>query len=263
VHAETTPATGGGAPERAASRSRRLHEARGGSTAGNRYSLLRTLVTLVVTVAVVAAVRTLIIQGFTIPSGSMEDTLNEGDRVLVTMYDADSVERGDVVVFTDPDGWLTDPEPTGIARVWRDALVLARILPQNAGHHLIKRVIGLPGDHITADGTGPVRVNGVVLDEPYLKPGRVGSEIAFDVTVPEGYVWVMGDNRSNSADSRLHQGDAHGGFVPADDVVGIARCVVWPLGSLSGLSGGKEAFSDVPEPTSTPTVAPTPAITGG
>jgi signal peptidase I len=108
-----------------------------------------------------------------------------------------------------------------------------------------------------------VRVNGVVLDEPYLKPGRVGSEIAFDVTVPEGYVWVMGDNRSNSADSRLHQGDAHGGFVPADDVVGIARCVVWPLGSLSGLSGGKEAFSDVPEPTSTPTAAPTPAITGG
>jgi len=81
-----------------------------------------------------------------------------------------------------------------------------------------------------ADGSGPVSVNGVVLDEPYLKPGRTSSDIAFDVTVPDGYVWVMGDNRSNSADSRLHQGDAHGGFVPAEDIVGIARFVYWPIG---------------------------------
>ena len=233
-----------------------------GLGAWESHPFLRRLLTLVVILAIIAAVRSLVVQSYTIPSGSMEDTLHSGDRIMVTLYDADSLQRGDVVVFTDPDHWLTDPEPTGAARVVQDVLVILRLLPQEAGHHLVKRVIGLPGDHIVADGTGPVSVNGVVLDEPYVKPGRTGSDIAFDVTVPDGYVWVMGDNRSNSADSRMHQTDAHGGFVPSGNVVGIARFVYWPVGRWSGLGDGREAFSRVPAATSVPTAAPTPATEG-
>ena len=260
---ERTPSTktartaGVDAPGHAASgaRSRR---ARSLGEAWESHPFLRRLLTLVAVLAIIAVVRSLIVQSYTIPSGSMENTLHSGDRILVTLYDADSVQHGDVVVFTDPDHWLTDPEPTGVARVVQDVLVLLHILPQDAGHHLVKRVIGLPGDHIAADGTGPVSVNGVVLNEPYLKPGRSGSDVAFDVTVPDGYVWVMGDNRSNSADSRMHQADAHGGFVPADNIVGIARLVYWPVGRWSGLGDGREAFSRVPAATSIPTTAPTP-----
>ena len=173
----------------ALTRSERL---RSQGSRGRPAALLRGLLTLIVVLAIIAIVRTLFVQSYTIPSGSMEDTLHAGDRILVTLYDTDSVQHGDVVVFTDPDHWLTDPEPTGAARFAQDVLVFLRILPQDAGHHLVKRVVGLPGDHIVADGSGPVSVNGVVLDEPYLKPGRTSSDIAFDVTVPDGYVWVMG-----------------------------------------------------------------------
>ena len=178
----------------------------------------------------------------------MEDTLAEGDRVAVTMYDVDEIERGDIVVFNDPDNWLTVTEPTGLRKIIQDALVALRILPANSGHHLIKRVIGVAGDHIVADGHGPLTVNGVPVDETYLKPGRSASEMAFDVVVPEGFIWVMGDNRSNSSDSRYHQGDAHGGFVPIDDVIGVAKQIVWPLSRWGGLSGGHEAFTAVPDP---------------
>ena len=215
-----------------------------------------TLSYLVVAVVIIALIRTFIIQSFTIPSGSMENTLNEGDRVTVTMYDSDEVNRGDVVVFTDPDHWLTTQEPTGLQGAAQDFLVAIRIFPQDAGHHLIKRVIGMPGDHVVADGKGSLTVNGVELDEVYLKPGRSASDLAFDVTVPEGYVWVMGDNRSNSSDSRYHQNDTHRGFVPLGNVVGVAKNVVWPYSHWSSLSSGHEVFSQVPEPTSTPTAIP-------
>ena len=215
-----------------------------------------TLSYLVVAVVIIAFIRTFIIQSFTIPSGSMENTLNEGDRVTVTMYDSDKVHRGDVVVFTDPDHWLTTQEPTGLQGAAQDFLVAIRIFPQNAGHHLIKRVIGMPGDHVVADGKGSLTVNGVELHEGYLKPGRSASEVAFDVTVPEGYIWVMGDNRSNSSDSRYHQNDVHRGFVPLSNVVGVAKNVVWPYSHWSSLTSGQEVFSQVPKPTSTPTALP-------
>ena len=215
-----------------------------------------TLSYLVVAVAIIALIRTFIIQSFTIPSGSMENTLNEGDRVTVTMYDSDKVHRGDVVVFTDPDHWLTTQEPTGLQGAAQDFLVAIRIFPQNAGHHLIKRVIGMPGDHVVADGKGSLTVNGVELHEGYLKPGRSASEVAFDVTVPEGYIWVMGDNRSNSSDSRYHQNDVHRGFVPLSNVVGVAKNVVWPYSHWSSLNSGHKVFSQVPQPTSTPTAIP-------
>ena len=218
-----------------------------------------TVLVVVVVIALTALFKTFVIQWFEIPSGSMEDTLKVGDGVAVTMYDAKDLERGDVVVFTDPDHWLDVKDPTGLRGVIRDTLVLIHLLPENTGHYLIKRVIGVAGDHIVADGRGSLTVNGVPVNETYLKPGRSASEMAFDVVVPEGFIWVMGDNRSNSADSRYHQDDAHGGFVPIADVAGVAKVVVWPISHWRGLGGGHEAFKDVPEPGRAPApAAPAP-----
>nr|WP_300337836.1 signal peptidase I [Actinomyces sp.] len=206
-----------------------------------------TFLVVVLALVVTALFKSLVLQWFEIPSGSMEDTLTAGDRVAVTMYDSTDISRGDVVVFRDPDSWLTVTDPTGLRGVARDALILMRLLPEDSGHHLIKRVIGMPGDHVVSDGQGSLSVNGVELDETYVKEGVSASTIAFDVTVPEGYVWVMGDNRSNSADSRYHQDDAHHGFVPLDDVVGVAKAIVWPVGRWGSLGGGEDVFSAVPD----------------
>ena len=242
-------------------RSRRAR-ARSGSSPRRRRRWIphrSTILVVVIVVALTALFKTFVIQWFEIPSGSMENTLEVGDEVAVTMYDAQDLERGDVVVFTDPDHWLDVEDPTGLRGVIRDTLVLIHLLPENTGHYLIKRVIGVAGDHIVADGRGSLTVNGVPVNETYLKPGRSASEMAFDVVVPEGFVWVMGDNRANSADSRYHQDDAHGGFVPIDDVAGVAKVVVWPISHWRGLGGGHEAFKDVPEPERAPApAAPAP-----
>ena len=242
-------------------RSRRAR-ARSGSSPRRRRRWIphrSTILVVVIVVALTALFKTFVIQWFEIPSGSMENTLEVGDEVAVTMYDAQDLERGDVVVFTDPDHWLDVEDPTGLRGVIRDTLVLIHLLPENTGHYLIKRVIGVAGDHIVADGRGSLTVNGAPLDETYLKNGISPSEEAFDVVVPEGFVWVMGDNRSNSADSRYHQDDAHGGFVPIDDVAGVAKVVVWPIGHWRGLGDGHEAFKDVPEPGRAPApAAPAP-----
>ena len=205
-----------------------------------------TLSYLVIAVVIIALIRTFVIQSFTIPSGSMEDTLTEGDRVTVTMYDSRDIERGDVVVFTDPDQWLTTQEPTGLQGAIQDFLVAIRIFPKNAGHHLIKRVIGMPGDHLVADGRGSLSVNGVEIHEDYLKPGRSSSDIAFDVTVPEGHVWVMGDNRSNSRDSRYHIGERNGGFVPVDNVAGRAWAIFYPFSRFGSIDDASKVFAGVP-----------------
>lgn len=222
--------------------------------AGGRHGL--HLLGIVVGVLVLMAlIRTFVVQTYVIPSGSMEDTLLEGDRVAVTMYDSTDIERGDVVVFRDPDSWLSVTDPTGWRGVLQDVLIAIRILPEDAGHHLIKRVIGVPGDHVVSDGNGSLTVNGVALDESYVKDGRSASDIAFDVVVPDGCVWVMGDNRANSADSRYHQSDSHGGAVPLSDVVGVAKEIVWPLNRISGLESGESAFDDVPSASATATGA--------
>ncbi|WP_250730223.1 signal peptidase I [Actinomyces sp. 187325] len=236
-------------------RSTQEPEGRGEQERASRHPVLSVIGLPVLALAVIILVRSLVLQTFVIPSGSMEDTLVDGDRVAVTMYDADDLERGDVVVFRDPGGWLTVTEPTGLRGAVQDLLVALRILPEDPGHHLIKRVIGLPGDRVVADGSGTVSVNGVVLDEGYVKEGRSGSDVAFDVVVPEGFIWVMGDNRSNSADSRYHQDDAHGGFVPMSDVIGEGAAVVWPVSSWAGLGDGTRAFDGVPEPGQAPAPA--------
>ena len=198
-------------------------------------------------------IKTFLFQAFFIPSGSMEETLAIGDRVLVTKLVPGplSVHRGDIVVFRDPGGWLT-PDGTQAATGWRglaiDALTFVGLLPQDSGEHLIKRVIGLPGDTVECcDAEGRVSVNGVAVVEPYLAPGAEPSELEFSVVVPEDRLWVMGDNRQNSQDSRYKQGDPGGGTIPMGNVVGVAFVTVWPLDRWGALRNPGPTFAEVPD----------------
>ena len=222
--------------------------------------VIRLVLVVAVVILVPALLRAYVVQIYEIPSGSMERTLRDGDKVAVPMYGSDNVERGDVIVFSDPDDWLHVKEPTGLRGATQRLMVSVNLLPENTGHHLVKRVIGVGGDHVVADGKGTLSVNGVAIKEPYVKDGQSSSLTSFDVTVPQGYVWVMGDNRSNSADSRYHRDDAHGGFVPLKNVVGVAKVVFqWTHLSRWGLLGGGEsAFSDVPAQETTPSAPPSP-----
>lgn len=185
--------------------------------------------------------KTFFIQSFWIPSSSMEDTLQEGDRILVTKWRPDPLElrHGDIVVFKDPGGWLNGApiaEPTGLARAGNDVLTFVGLLPEDSGEHLVKRVVGMPGDEVVCcDADGYLTVNGERLIEPYLKPGVEPSSQEFSITVPDGYLWVLGDNRANSADSRAHTGQPGGGSIPLDNVVGTAFVTVWPIENWTGL----------------------------
>jgi signal peptidase I len=185
--------------------------------------------------------KTFFFQSFWIPSSSMENTLQIKDRILVTKWRPDPLEqrRGDIVVFKDPGGWLDgtpDPKPTGLKAVWAEVLTFTGLMPEDAGEHLVKRVIGLPGDTVACDpATDVVTVNGQPLPEDYLKPTTTSCTFEWSVDVPEGRLWVMGDNRSNSADSRAHMGDPGGGTIPAENVVGTAFVLVWPLPHWSGI----------------------------
>ncbi|MGN8246731.1 signal peptidase I [Cellulomonas soli] len=197
-------------------------------------------------------VKTFLVQAFFIPSSSMHDTLVEDDRILVSKLTPGpfDLHRGDVVVFKDPGGWLeptTPPDRGPVGEAVNDALTWVGLLPQDAGSHLVKRVIGLPGDHVACAGAGsPVTVNGVAIEETYLAEGAIPSEVAFDKVVPEGFLWVMGDNRQHSADSRFNTGNPGGGFVPVDNVVGVAFVTVWPLSRAAVLKNPGEVFADVP-----------------
>lgn len=215
--------------------------------------LRETAIVVVSALVLSVIIKTFLVQAFFIPSGSMEDTLAVGDRVLVSKLAPGplDVHRGDVVVFVDPGGWLEQrpDERSGLQRGLEEALTFVGLLPQNAGEHLIKRVIGLGGDTVECcDAEGRLMVNGVGIDEPYLKPGVDPSENEFAVTVPENHLWLMGDNRSNSQDSRAHQGDPGGGAVPMRNVVGTAMLILWPLDHWTVLRNPGDTFADVPAP---------------
>ena len=224
------------------------------SAAAARLAWLReTVMVIAIALAISLVVKTFLVQAFYIPSSSMEDTLAINDRILVNKLvpATGDITRGDVVVFTDPGGWLgaAPAEPNVTKRVIVDVFTFIGIIPHDAGEHLIKRVIGLPGDEVsccTLDGQ--LSVNGTAIDEPYLKPGVTPSDYEFEVVVPEGSLWVMGDNRSNSADSRAHLGDPGGGFVPLGNVVGRAVVVMWPLDRMGSLGGGQDSFAAVADP---------------
>ena len=206
-------------------------------------SLLREVPIIVISALVVAVViKTFFIHFFFVPSGSMENTLRVGDRIAVNKFSAmfSDIRRGEVVVFKDPDNWLgAAPAPTGntITRDIKRALVDVGVLPDPAEQYLVKRTIGVGGDHIVCcDVKGRLQVNGTSLNETYLFPGNAPSDSKFDVTVPKGFIWVMGDHRAASADSRFHTDDIHKGFVPLSDVVGRAEFVVWPISHAKFLS---------------------------
>jgi signal peptidase I len=171
------------------------------------------------------------------------------DRILVQKLSyafGGEPQRGDVVVFDDPGGWLGGEEGSGPANPVTKALEVFGLFP--TGGHLVKRVVGVGGDHVVCcDAEGSVTVNGEPLDEQgYLARGERPSRTEFDKTVPEGYLWVLGDNRSHSADSRAHLGEPGGGFVPAEDVVGKVFAVIWPLGNLDILHR-PSTFGDIPD----------------
>src|SRR5450631_1591835 len=197
---------------------------------------------LITAIMVSLVVKTLLVQAFFIPSGSMEPTLHGcdgclGDRVLVNKQTnhMGGVHRGDVVVFHDPNGWLTQSASTpGLKSRIQDALATIGLAPTTTEDDLIKRVIGIGGDTVEARA-GKVFVNGTQLKEPYVFPGNSPSNVNFRVTVPVGQLWVMGDHRSESADSRFHMHDPGMGFVPMRDVVGRAFVIVWPLDRVGSL----------------------------
>jgi len=213
-----------------------------------------TVVVLGLAMLVSLLVKTFLLQPFHIPSGSMENTLLNGDRVVVSKLTPKAValQRGDIVVFADPDHWLGDLPPADSSWLHR-SLVFLGLAPDDSQEHLIKRVIGLPGDKVACcDAQGRVTVNGVPIDETYLKPGDTagGGRAPFAITVPVGRVWVMGDHRSDSADSRLRDdGTGATGSVPIDDIRGRAILVVWPIDRFRWLSVSDSIYAGIPAAT--------------
>ena len=210
-------------------------------------SLLRELPIIIVSALVVSIiVKTFFIHFFYIPSGSMENTLQVGDRIAVNKLGSyfGEAKRGEVVVFRDPAGWLGTPsesDDSKIIQTIKSGLVTVGVLPDPAKQYLIKRVIGVGGDTVTCcDRKGYLTVNGVSVSEPYIFTGDKPSDTDFKVTVPKGFVWVMGDHRGASADSRFHTDDIHKGMVPLSSIVGRATVVVWPLNNINFLSTGSE-----------------------
>jgi len=238
------------------------------------------VVILAIAIVVSFVVKTFLIRSFFIPSASMQNTLmapdpsvgREADRVIVNelVPDVMPISRGDIVVFRDPGGWLpasaapASSNPLQVGAEW--VLSLFGLASPDSNEHLIKRVIGLPGDTVVCcTPTGELMINGTPILEPYVNPNTEGkaSAVDFTVTVPEGALWVMGDNRSNSADSRFHPDQPGRGFVGIDDVVGRAFVISWPIDRWTWLSNYPEVFQDVPNPPelpagfeSTPTVSP-------
>lgn len=212
-------------------------------------------VPLLIGVALLIALglKTFLVQAFVIPSGSMEETIRIDDRVLVdklTPWFGWEPERGDVIVFEDPGGWLGEGTggSGGFGAAVQDVLSKIGLMPSSEEQDLIKRVIAVGGDTVECKENGPVLVNGLPLDESeYLYPGNTpcGDRPFGPITVPEGRLWVMGDHRQDSLDSRYHQNLPYQGTVSEDDVVGRAIVIAWPVSRWSTLSvpGGYDSLS--------------------
>lgn len=214
------------------------------------------LIIFVAAIIISVGIKTFLVRSFYIPSSSMENTLQVNDRIIVNQLVPNMVdlEHGDIVVFRDPGGWLNQmPEETRPPLVealdW--FLALIGFSAPDSNDHLIKRVIGLPGDEVACcNAFGQMSVNGIPLDEPYLKlPDRVNkvAKDDFAVTVPEGSLWVMGDNRYNSCDSRCNVAGPSKGFVPIENVVGRAVMISWPTDRWIWLDNYPTVFEGVAE----------------
>jgi signal peptidase I len=198
-------------------------------------------------------VKTFLVQPFIIPSESMQDTLLVHDRVLVTKLVPGPLDlhRGDVVVFQDPGGWLDPASRTvqrgAVAQGLHDALTFVGLVPEDSTQHLIKRVIGMPGDTVSCcDTQGRLQINGVSVTEPYVRAGSAPSACTFSQQVRANHVWVMGDNRGNSKDSRFH-GELDHGQVPITAIVGKAFSIIWPFSRIGGVVEPDGVFDQVPD----------------
>ncbi|HSU46940.1 MAG TPA: signal peptidase I [Arthrobacter sp.] len=250
VPAPSAPADG---PEAAAPVHRRNRASKaGGRSPGNPLlGWLKEIATVVVIAVVLSfLIKTFLFRAFFIPSESMVNTLDVDDRIFVNLLVPEpfALSRGDVVVFRDTKGWLP-PAPAKAQGpfTWvQDGLTFVGLLPDNTDQHLVKRVIGLPGDHVVCcDAGGKLTINGTAVNEAYINPAEVPQIRNFDVTVPEGKVWVMGDNRNHSADSRAHM-ETNGGFVDLKDLEGKAAVIAWPLNRIKTLDNYPDVFRNVP-----------------
>jgi signal peptidase I len=223
-----------------------------------RHRSFWTELPILVGIALVLAflIKTFLLQAFLIPSGSMQNTLQKDDRVLVdklTPWFGSEPARGEVVVFRDPGDWLKG-YPAEKPNAAQKFLSFIGLMPAAGENHLIKRVIGVAGDTVECTGTGPLKVNGKPLTEPYVFSGNTAcstdADGQFKVTVPNGRLWVMGDHRQSSQDSRYHRNDPRGGMVPLTDVVGRAVVIAWPVGHWATLP--------VPSTFEQPGLTPTP-----
>lgn len=205
---------------------------------------------LVIALTISALIRAFLFQAFWIPSGSMKNTLEVGDSVAVSRLTPRffNIERGDVVVFHDSQNWLSPVATTQSSFYWLTRpLEFLGLRPESSEQFLVKRVIGVPGDKVVCcNSADQLLVNGTAISEPYLAEGSYNTLQPFSVTVPAGKLWVMGDNRNNSADSRAHQ-DKNGGMVNIEDVVGKVFGVVWPYAHWQNPTN-HEPFKEVPNP---------------
>ena len=208
-----------------------------------------TLMMVVVALAISAIIKAFLLQAFQIPSSSMEQTLQINDRIIVSKLVPNyrQLNRGDVIVFQDDDNWLKRDANTPSPSIIGKMMIWMGLRPDDSQNHLVKRVIGLPGDRVQCcDTNGRLKVNGVSVDESgYINPGNAPSLIKFDVTVPAGKLWVMGDNRSNSEDSRFHMKEPSNGFVSVKQVTGRAFAIMWPINRISTIKN-TDAFAAVP-----------------
>lgn len=221
---------------------------------------LRDVLVIIVIAALVSfLVKTFVVRSFYIPSASMERTLLVDDRILVDELTPNwtGYARGDIVVFEDPGGWLPAhvQEPAGppLAEAIDSILTLIGLSASDSKDHLVKRLIGLPGDHVVCcNALGQIEINGAPIDElSYLnlpEGDTAASNEPFDVTVPAGSLWLMGDNRDRSQDARAHQDLPSGGFVPLDNVVGKTFFTTWPLNRIGAVGGHYDVFNGVPDP---------------
>ncbi len=228
-------------------------EAKPSRARGVKLFLRDILVIFVAALLISFLIKTFLIRSFYIPSASMEQTLLENDRIIVNQLQPDlaPLEHGDVVVFRDPGGWLTpkvEPERPAIVEFVDGVLGFIGLTAPDSNDHLIKRIIGLPGDTVVCcNDFGQVSVNGVPLDEPYINvpDGAPASGVDFEVTVPDDSLWVMGDNRNNSRDSRYNTEGPTDGFVPIENVVGKAVVITWPVDRWAVLDNYPAVFRDV------------------
>lgn len=234
----------------------RAQRRRQGGRRGGWVFLRDVLVIILIAVVVSALVKTFLVRSFYIPSGSMEGTLQIDDRILVDELTPrwNGYQRGDIVVFQDPGGWLPPSvrpaQPPFVEGIdW--LLTLVGLSVSDSEDHLIKRVIGVPGDHVVCcNALGQITINGVPIDESaYVKldPGQTApNPVPFDVIVPDGSLWVLGDNRDHSRDSRFNQDQPGAGFVPVENVVGRAFVTTWPIPRWGLLDPHSEVFAGVP-----------------